>query len=196
MITVENGSNVVLENLDVDGKGVGNTVNEVGPGQAQFTGVFYRNASGGLENVDITGVHDAYPGGTTTDGFPVQSGNQRGVGLQVDNGGGAQQDFFMHGGSISDFQKNATVFNNANLDVSGVTITGGGAQTINAQNGFQALNSTGSISGNTINAIGYAGPGDWAATSILGYQNSNLSITNNVINAPTDQHGRLIETAG
>ena len=83
---------------------------------------------------------------------------QRGVGLVVDND--SLLAFTMTGGSITDFQKNATSFNRADLNVTGVTITGGGAQTINAQNGIQVANSTGTISGNTITGIGYAGPAE------------------------------------
>src|SRR5262249_35679653 len=145
IVTVTNSTNVQLIGVDVDGLGHGNTVD--GP-NANYIGVAYRNASGGLTDVDINGIRDPYPAGTTAGGHPVVSGVQRGVGLQVDND--SLLAFTMTGGSISDFQKNATVFNHADLDVSGVTITGGGAQTINAQNGFQASNSTGSIHDNTI----------------------------------------------
>lgn len=186
VVTVEDSANVVLRGITVDGAGAGNTVDEgSGAGQANFYGVFYRNASGGLEDVDVTGVRDAYPGGTTVGGEPIQSGNQRGVGVVVDNDapgmGEALLAFSMTGGSIADFQKNATVFNYADLDISGVTITGGGAQPINAQNGIQVLNSTGSVSGNTITEIGYAGPAFAYSGAILAYGNTNLDITNNTI---------------
>jgi len=87
----------------------------------------------------------------------------------------------MTGGSVSDFQKNATVFNNADLTVTGVTITGGGAQTIIAQNGIQVLNSTGTISGNIITGIGYAGPQVVYSGAVLAYGNTNLDITGNTI---------------
>lgn len=176
VITVLNSTNVVIEDVTVDGAGAGNSVDG---GNANFVGIFYRNASGGTNDVDVTGIHDAYPGGTTADGFPIQSGVQRGVGVQVDNS--SLLAFFMHGGTIEDFQKNATVFNFAILDVSGVTIIGGGAQTINAQNGFQVLNSTGTLTGNTITAIGYAGAAEAYSGGILGYGNNGLNITNNVI---------------
>jgi hypothetical protein len=52
-------------------------------------------------------------------------------------------DFTMTGGSITDFQKNATVISKANLNITDVDVVGGGAQTINAQNGFQITGSTG-----------------------------------------------------
>lgn len=180
VLTVKNSADVEITGIDVDGRGVGNTVDG---SSANFVGIVYRNASGKLENVDVTGIHDAYPGGTTADGYPVQSGNQRGVGVQVDND--ANLAFTMIGGSISDFQKNATVFNHAILDVSGVTIMGGGAQTINAQNGFQALNSTGSIHGNTITAFGYAGPSNTTSTAVLAYGDTNLDIKDNTITGST-----------
>ena len=180
VVTVESSTNVTLNNIVVDGDGRANTVDEGGgAGQAQYVGVFYRNASGSLIDVDITGVRDPYPGGITAGGEPLVSGVQRGVGLQVDND--SLLLFSMTGGSISDFQKNATVFNNANLSVTGVTIAGGGAQTINAQNGIQVLNSTGLISGNTITGIGYAGPALAYSGAVLAFGNSDLNITNNII---------------
>jgi len=185
VVTVKDALNVTLDNINVDGDGRAGTVDEgLGAGQANYIGVVYRNASGDVTNVDIFGVRDVYPGGTTVDGFPVVSGNQRGVGLQVDND--VLMNFTMTGGSISDFQKNATVFNRATLNVTGVTVIGGGAQTINAQNGFQALNSTGLISGNTITEIGYAGPQNVYSGSILVFDNTNLNITNNIIVGTND----------
>ena len=187
VITVKNSLNVVIDNVDVDGAGVGNTVDEGGgAGQANFYGVFYRNSSGGLVDVDITGVRDPYPGGLTAGGEPIVSGVQRGVGLVVDNN--SLMAFSMTGGSISDFQKNATSFNFADLLISGVTITGGGAQTINAQNGFQVSNSTGSISGNTITGFGYAGPSSTTATGMLLFGNTNLEVTGNTITGSNDDN--------
>lgn len=180
VITVINGQNVVIEDLTVDGDGRANTISEGGgTGQANYIGVFYRNSSGGLTDVAITGVRDPYPVGTTADGFPVVSGLQRGVGLWVDND--TLLEFFMDGGSISDFQKNAAVFSRADLDVSGVTITGGGAQMINAQNGIQTVNSTGTISGNTITAIGYAGTANAYSAMVLAFGSTDLDITNNTL---------------
>ncbi len=180
VLTVIDSTNVVIDGLTVDGDGRAATVDENGGvGQANFAGVVFRNASGGLEDVTITGIRDAYPGGLTEDGFPVVSGAQRGVGLMVDND--SLLTFFMHGGEISDFQKNATRISGADLDVTGVTITGGGAQPIIAQNGIQVLNSTGTIDGNTITDIGYAGPAPAYSGIILAYGNTDLNITNNVL---------------
>ncbi len=181
VITVENALNVQIVGIDVDGAGHGNGI--TGPTVAgnapNFVGIIYRNASGDLTDVDVTGIHDVYPGGTTADDFPMQSGNQRGVGVQVDNDGTLA--FSMHGGSIDDFQKNAAIFNHADLDITGVTITGGGAQTVNAQNGIQVSNSTGTIDHNTIGAVGYAGPQNVYSGEILAIGNTDLDITHNTI---------------
>ena len=91
-----------------------NTVD--GKDNANFVGVVYRNASGGLTDVDITGIRDPYESSTTVGGHPVAASDmQRGVGLQVDNDTLAHLAFTMTGSSISDFQKNAMVFNHADL---------------------------------------------------------------------------------
>jgi Ca2+-binding RTX toxin-like protein len=186
VLTVENSLNVVIDNIDINGDGRGNTIEEGGgAGAANFYGVFYRNSSGSLLGVDVTGIRDANPGGTTSGGHPLVSGNQRGVGVVVDNA--TQLAFTMTGGSISDFQKNATVFNGAILNVTGVTITGGGAQTINAQNGFQVTNSTGTISGNTITGIGYAGTQNVYSAAVLAFGNTDLNIQNNIITGTNNE---------
>src|SRR4030095_4657292 len=106
----------------------------------------------------------------------VLNGVQRGVGLVVDND--TLRAFSMTGGSITDFQKNATSFNRADLDISGVTVTGNGATSLIAQNGFQLTNSTGTISGNTISGIGYTG-GGVVATGILAFCHTQVAITSN-----------------
>lgn len=185
VVTVIDSDNVTLNGITVDGDGRANTVDEgLGAGQANFVGVIYRNSSGSVVDVDITGIRDPYEVGTTPGGNPVVSGIQRGVGIQVDND--TQLAFTMTGGSISDFQKNATVFNNAILNVTGVTINGTGDQTIIAQNGIQVLNSTGSITGNTITGIGYAGPAAVYSGAILVFDNTGLAITNNTITGSND----------
>jgi Ca2+-binding RTX toxin-like protein len=176
VFTVKDSANVQLQNIDIDGAGAGNTVDEVvGAGQANFYGVFYRNSSGGLTNVDVAHVRDQLIGGQI-------SGVQRGVGVGTDNA--SLLAFSMSGGSISDFQKNATVFNGADLTVTGVHITGGGAISTIAQNGIQVLNSTGTISGNTIDGLGYTGAN--TAAAVLAYGNTDLEIIGNTIVGAND----------
>ena len=178
VFTVKDSANVTLVDIDIDGNGSGNTVDEGGgAGQANFYGVFYRNSSGGLTNVDVAHVRDPLIGGDI-------SGVQRGVAVAADND--TLMAFAMTGGSITDFQKNATAFNRADLAVTGVTITGAGASTTIAQNGIQVGNSTGIISGNTITGIGYAGPADAYSGAVLAFGNTDLNITGNTITGSND----------
>jgi Ca2+-binding RTX toxin-like protein len=180
VFTAKDSSGIVLQDIDIDGRGAGATVDEGGgAGIANFYGVYYRNASGGLTNVDVTGVRDAYPGGQTAGGMPLVDGVQRGIAVVVDNN--AILSFFMHGGTIDDFQKQAGLFVRADLDISGVTVIGGGAQTVIAQNGFSIQRSTGSVSGNTMTNIGYAGPALAYSGVILASSNTNLAITGNLV---------------
>jgi T1SS-143 domain-containing protein len=183
VVTVKNSTDIEINGVTVDGDGRANAIDEgAGAGQANFTGVIYRNASGGLTDVDITGVRDPYPGGTTAGGHDLVSGIQRGVALQVDNDDtGPRLAFSMSGGSIADFQKNATSFVHADLDIDGVVITGGGAQTIIAQNGIQAMDSTGEITGVTITQIGYAGTSGVYSGGMLLYDNVDLDVTGSTI---------------
>lgn len=187
VFTAVESTDITLENVTVDGADRANTVD--GP-SANFVGVVYRNASGSVLDVDIKNIRDPLPGGITEDGEPVVSGNQRGVGIQVDND--EMLDFTMEGGSISAFQKNATVFNKANLDVSNVVITGGGAQTINAQNGIQVLNSTGTIDNNIITGIGYAGTQVVYSGMILAYGNTDLAIDDNTITGALQPDAKVV----
>ncbi|HEX8641499.1 MAG TPA: calcium-binding protein [Allosphingosinicella sp.] len=180
VFTVKGSLGVTLEDIGIDGRGAGNTVDEGGGfGIANFYGVYYRSSSGTLENVDIVAVRDPYPGGSTPGGQPNVDGVQRGVGLVVDND--SLLPFAMHGGSIGDFQKQAATFVRADLDVSGVTVSGGGAQPVIAQNGFSINRSTGTVTGNTITDIGYAGPANAYSGAILASSNTDLVITDNVL---------------
>jgi hemolysin type calcium-binding protein len=170
VVNVEDSTNIVLEGIVVDGAGQGANIQEgVGPGEANFVGVLYHNASGELIDVDIKGVRDA-----------TLASNQRGFGLQVFNDGEAL-DFSMTGGSITDFQKTAGYFTNANLDISDVTVTGAGAIATLAQNGFVLIDSSGLVDGNTITGLGHTG-GNVTSTAILVYTgNHDLAVTNNTI---------------
>jgi Ca2+-binding RTX toxin-like protein len=180
VFTAINSSGIVLQDIDIDGRGAGATVDEGGgAGIANFYGVFYRNASGALTDVDVTGVRDAYAGGLAAGGEPLVSGVQRGIAVVVDND--SLLAFAMHGGTIDDFQKQAGLFSRADLDIGGVTVTGGGAQSGIAQNGFQIQRSTGTVSGNTLTGIGYAGPANAYSGVILAPSNTGLAITGNVI---------------
>jgi hypothetical protein len=176
VVAVIDGTNVTLDGIEIDGAGVGDTVSGINP---NFIGVFYRNSSGGMTNVDVTSVRLPYEPGTTPGGHPILSAVTQGFGVQVNND--STLPFAMTGGTISDFQVVGAVFSNTDLDVSGVTIIGGGDQTLRTQNGIQVSNSTGIITGNTITGIGYAGADPTYDSGILGFDNTAMAYTNNTI---------------
>ncbi|MGB3167158.1 MAG: hypothetical protein WBA68_10335, partial [Alteraurantiacibacter sp.] len=186
IIDVEDSTDIIINNIMVDGLGLGNSVDGTNP---NFLGINYRNSSGEVNNVDVTGIRDAYPGTTEPGGGNTVSGNQRGIAIQVDNDapamGAALLAFTMDGGTLSDFQKNGTSFNYADLNIQNVTVTGSGPQSIIAQNGFQALNSTGTISNNTVTALGYTGGGTYASLILLG-NNTDLTVQDNVLSGSND----------
>jgi len=180
IFTAIDSTAIILQDIRLDGHGTGNTVDEGGgAGQANFYGAFYRNSSGTLENVDVTGIRDPYPGGSTPGGQPIVDGVQRGIAVVVDND--IVLPFAMHGGTIDDFQKTAALFVRTDLDVSGVTVIGGGAQPIIAQNGFSIQRSTGTVDGNSITGIGYSGPANAYSGGINASSNFDLVITGNTI---------------
>jgi Ca2+-binding RTX toxin-like protein len=181
VLTAIDSLNLTIDGIDIDGAGNGTSIPVT---DNDFAGVFFRNSSGELTDVDITGIRDPYPGGTTVDGFPITAPYQRGTGVVVDND--TLLSFTMTGGSIEDFQKNAGRFWEADLDISGVTVTGGGAQTGPAQNGFVVDSGTGSISGNTLTDIGYAGPVVTYSVVIYIRGATDLDVTNNVITGTND----------
>ncbi|HEX8573427.1 MAG TPA: calcium-binding protein [Allosphingosinicella sp.] len=178
VFTVIGSTAVTLQDIDVDGHGAGTTVDEGGgAGIANFYGIFYRNSSGGLTDVDVFGVRDPYPGGLTPGGQPIVDGVQRGIAVVADND--TLRAFAIHGGTISDFQKQAGLFSRADLDIDGVTVLGGGAQPVMAQNGFSINRSTGSVTGSTFSGIGYAGPAAAYSGGILASSNFDLEIIGN-----------------
>lgn len=177
VVTVIDGTNVQLRNVDIDGDGRGNTIDEGGgAGSAQFNGVLYRNASGALTDVDVTGVRSPYGTGTTADGFPVLKGGFGGVAVRVDND--AERAFSMSGGTVDDFHSVGLVLINVDVDVSGVTITGTGTQAVR-QTGIQLSGATGAIDGNTVTNIGFLGSSPALGIDVTAA--SVLDITGNVI---------------
>ncbi|NJM29223.1 MAG: hypothetical protein HC855_03035 [Rhizobiales bacterium] len=181
VVAVVDSTGIMLDGIDIDGAGAGDTVAGVNP---NFVGVVYRNSSGGLNNVDITGIRQSYEPGTTVSGQPILKAATIGFGVQVNND--TTLPFFMTGGTISDCQVVGAVFSFTDLDVSGVTIIGGGDQTLRTQNGIQAGNSTGTISGNTITDYGFAGFDPIYNSGIRGFDNTNLTISNNTITGSND----------
>jgi Ca2+-binding RTX toxin-like protein len=176
VVTVKNSLDFALADVVVDGDGQGPQA----AAGAGFFGVYLRNSSGSMTDVDLVHVRDPYQAGQTTEGNPIVDGVQRGIGLGVNND--SILPFTMTNGSIVDFQKQATAIFRADIDISGVTVTGGGTQPVVAQNGFSVQQSTGNLSDNIISAIGYSGPAAGTYSGgILAHSNTDLAITGNTI---------------
>jgi len=189
VLSIVDSTSVTVRGLTIDGDGQAGRVT----GGANYVGVLAFDSSVAIEDTTITGIRDPLVDPLTV------SGAQRGVGILVANVLGSPQDFSFTGNTIADYQKNAMVVRNADVDISDNTITGSGPQAINGQNGVQLSHgSTGAIVGNTISGIGYAGPQDVTAVSILIFDSvGGLEITDNDVTGvagPNDTGIYLIDS--
>ncbi|MFZ6019286.1 MAG: hypothetical protein ACOYXO_06710, partial [Chloroflexota bacterium] len=166
VILVKNASNVILQDLVVDGDGKGNANN-------RFIGVGYFNSGGLISNVEIKNVQDT----------PF-SGAQHGVALYVYNGDGQERQVEVKDSKLVDFQKNGTVFFGSNLTVNfhDNEVIGKGPTPITAQNGVQfSGGASGEVKGNTVTGIAYTGA-TWTASGILLYEVGNVTVEDNELN--------------
>ena len=153
VVLAEDVDGVVLQDLTVDGAGLGNA-------NYRFMGIAYYNAGGSVNNVTVKGVRET----------PL-NGNQHGNGIYayVDNGGSYTLNIDY--ATVFDFQKNGMALAGTGLtaNVSDRTVTGAGAFDVTAQNGIQiSYDAAGSIINNTVSNISYT-PGNWAASGIIVY---------------------------
>lgn len=166
VILVKDASNVILQDLVVDGDGKGNA-------NYRFIGVGYFNSGGLISNVEIKNVQDT----------PF-SGTQHGVALYIYNGDGQERQVEVKDSKLVDFQKNGTVFFGSNLTVNfhDNEVIGKGSTFTTAQNGVQfSGGATGDVKGNTIIGIAYTGA-NWTASGILLYGVGNVTVEDNELN--------------
>ena len=182
-LSIEGSTNIVIQNITVDGAGLGNSVSGNRP---DYNNIYIGNSSVTLLNNNLVGARDTL----NQDGSP--SGNQRGVALNVVNDDGVDRTVTVQGNTISDFQKNAISLSGPELtvDVSGNTITGAGAISTNAQNGIQVWDVSGSVTNNSVNGIGYTGDSTgYVSAGILGFSlGSGFVISGNAINGPSEDN--------
>ena len=161
-------NNVQIDNLKIDGMGVGN-------GNNRIVGIGVNNGGGTIDHVTITRVRNN----------PLD-GVQAGVGILDNNGDSVARSITITNNIINDFQKNGMTLNGAGLTatVTGNTITGAGDTGITAQNGIQLSGgAAGTISNNTISNIAYTGPSFSAAGILLSGASGTTSISGNTITA-------------
>lgn len=169
IVAVENGSNNFLRNITISGDGAGDGA------AGAYVGVYYQDASGGTENVNVFGVRNGGPDGTIT------SAQGTGYGVRVNNDAlGERLSFTMTGGSISDFQKGGVFIDHADVDISGLSVIGAGATDVTAQNGIYLHDATGDVHNNSVSELGFI-INTFTAVGILARDPVALNVTDNDI---------------
>ncbi len=138
IVVVHDADGVNLTNLTVDG-----STNGIAGCAPDLVGVFYRNASG---TIDELAVRDIRLGGSL-------GGCQSGDGIFVQSGGGGKSKVTVSNTSVHDYQKTGIVANEVGTDVmiKGNAITGIGPTPDIAQNGIQiGFGAKGTVDGNAV----------------------------------------------
>ncbi len=177
-IYVQGGSNVVIQNLTVDGNNVGFPTN------ANITGIFYVNAGGTITNTHILNIANS----------PTPyGGGQQGVAIRVSDTLGGPFVLNINANSIDHFQKAAIVIDGPQVTVNMTnnTVTGVGPSTP-ASIGIQISDCTGTISANTVTNLVYSDHQSTAAILALN-PSPNLAILGNIIS--NSDAGIVVETA-
>jgi hypothetical protein len=145
IILAKSETGVNIENLVVDGAGVGATY-----GASGFFGIVYQNASGTISGTTVTNINCNPLNGD-------QSGNA--IYIQTDGQGGISN-VNITNNIISNYQKGGIICNEpgTNCIVNGNTVTGVGQTSLIAQNGIQVgYGATATVENNTISGDSYTG---------------------------------------
>lgn len=138
IILVDGASKVSLNHLTVDG--TGNNLPGCGP---NFFGIYFRNASGTVDDMAVRNIQLA----------PSLFGCQTGLGIFVQSNSSGKSKVDILDSSIHDYQKGAIVANEANteVNVSGNQISGIGPTAQIAQNGIQiGFGAKGTVTNNSV----------------------------------------------
>jgi hypothetical protein len=138
IVLVEGTDKVTLTHLAVDG-----TNNGLGDCATNLVGIYYRNASGTVNDVAVRNIQLA----------PALFGCQAGLGILVQSGGGHRSKVDILDSSIHDYQKNGIVASEAGTEVriSGNAVTGIGSTPLIAQNGIQvSFGAKGTVDNNSV----------------------------------------------
>lgn len=180
VISVEDSSNITIQGFEVDARGLAADVTSEGS-TTDINAIYFGNSSGSIEGNTLLGARDEL----NDDGSV--SGNQRGNALVVLNEDGVVRVVDIEGNDISDFQKNAIVFDGDGLEgvIDGNTITGNGfidRGNAMAQNGIQVSGEAfAEITNNMMSEIGRSGD-YWSSSYILVYNAADgTSVSGNTI---------------
>jgi hypothetical protein len=155
IVLVRDAVDVQIEDLAVDGATA--AFNSCAP---SYFGIFYRNASGTVDGVDVRDV--LHPGAVGCQGV---------VGIFAQSGGGGATDLTVSNGQITNYGKNGITCNESATvcTIEDNTVIGRGPVPLGdaAQNGIQiGAGASGRIEGNTVQDNDYL-PQTWCATGIL-----------------------------
>jgi hypothetical protein len=169
-LVLENSSgNANINNITVDANN--NQISDCGP---ELIGIYYRNASGTVNNVSV--LNQALsPAGL--------NGCQSGLGIFVQSGNAGASTVTVRNSYVANYQKNGITGNEVgtNLTVSLNTVFGQGPTTGAAENGIQfGFGATGSANFNTVMDNVYS-PGTAAATGILVFASTGVVVKSNTV---------------
>ena len=155
IVLVRDAVDVQIEDLAVDGATA--AFNSCAP---SYFGIFYRNASGTVDGVDVRDVL-----------HPAEVGCQGVIGIFAQSGGGGATDLTVSNGQVTNYGKNGITCNESATvcAIEANTVIGRGPVPLGdaAQNGIQiGAGASGRIEGNTVQDNDYL-PQTWCATGIL-----------------------------
>jgi hypothetical protein len=162
VVYVHDTANAVVENLVVDGNGMGNA-------NYRFMGVSYYRAGGLIESITVKGVRDN----------PID-GMQAGNAIYAYADASPTRNLEVSQCTVLDFQKNGITINGSYLvgNVHDNIVTGAGPVNFIAQNGIQfGYGATGVIANNEVSGFSYTPNPE--SDGILIYQ-AAASVTNNI----------------
>jgi hypothetical protein len=168
---VEGTERVTLTHLAIDGAN-----NGLADCSANLVGIFYRNASGTIQDGAVRNIQLA----------PSLFGCQAGLGVLVQSGGGGRSRVDILNNSIHDYQKNGIVASEARTEVriSGNGVSGIGSTPLIAQNGIQvSFGAKGEIDNNTVINHLYAqctaASCPFFAANILVFESDDVTVSRN-----------------
>lgn len=138
IVLVDGTDKVTLDNLTIDG-----STNGISGCSPNLMGIFYRNASGDIDNVAVRNIKLA----------PADFGCQSGLAIFVQSGNGGKSKVDISDSSVHDYQKNGITANEVGSDVKirGNAVTGIGSTPLIAQNGIQLANGAkGTVDSNSV----------------------------------------------
>jgi fibronectin-binding autotransporter adhesin len=176
VLTINGINGVTVEGMTVDGNTQGANF-AAGQNNPSEVGILVVNATGTTVTGDtVENVFD-----------PASFGDQRNFGIYAVNApADAGNTVTIENSTVQNFQKSGILVEYAAADVQNNTVIGV-VNDVTAQNGIEIGYSTGEVTGNTVESIGYTyDDGTYTGSGILEYDGSDLSISGNTVTLSSD----------